>query len=189
MDSQVCAFLKTVDPTFNAEEQLENLEMKEDIAEWWLQNTRQEAASALAGAARMVERENADDHDSIPHKRITAAFVFGQDVQDTSTNAGLPAPVDITGLLPPARPSPEDSPTGTIMPDPLDTIEEEPSETEESAETLARRIEGLATTEKQIELEKKSKTKKRNAERKKAKARANEAARAEGLAGSSEAQK
>ena len=184
MDSQVCAFLKTVDPTFNAEEQLENLEMKEDIAEWWLQNTRQEAASA-AGATWMVERGTADDHHSVPRRRITAAFVFGQDAQDTSTNAGLPAPVDISGLVPPARPSLEDSPIGTITPARLDTVEEESAENEESAETLARRIKGTSTTEEPVHLEKKSKTQKRNTQRRKAKARANEAARAEGLAGSS----
>ena len=190
MDSQVCAFLKTVDPFFkNAEEQLENLEMKEDVAEWWLQNTRQEAASAATVGVRTVEGQTGDEHDAIPHKRITAALVFGQDAQDNFTNSGLPAPVDISGLIPPARPSPEDSPTGTFTPAPLDTVDEEPAETEESAETLAWRIEGMTTSEKQVELEKKSKTKKRNTERRKAKARANEAARAEGSANSSEVKK
>ena len=188
MDSQVCAFLKTVDPSFDAEEQLENLEMKEDIAEWWLQKTRQEAVSAAAGAVLMVERESADDHATIPHKRITAAFVFGQDAQDTSTNSGV-ASVDISGLLPSTPPGPEDRPTGTIAPARLDTIEEEPAEIEESAETLARRIEGMTTTEEQISLEKLSQTQKRNAQRRRAKARVNEAARAESLASSSGAKK
>lgn len=176
VDSEVCAFLSTRDPNFDAEEQLANLEMREDIDELWLQNARQEAA-------RMVEGENADDHLSMSHTRVTAAFVFGvtQNAQDVPANSDLPAPVNISGLLPPPRPSPEDSPADSVSPAPLDTIEEEPAVSEESVETLARRIEGMATTE-GTKVEKKSKTKKRNTQRKKAKARANEAAKAKTLA-------
>lgn len=207
MDSEVCAYFKSVVPDFDAEAQLANFEMKEDVAEWLFRNTRQEAISA-AVAIGMSERAIADGHHSIPHKGITATFVFGQDAQDSPASSGLPAPVDISGLLPPPHPSPGGSSTGTIRyrPAPLDTIEEEPAKiedsptgnitpppsntikdkaakTEVSAQALARWIEGL---EEQLKPERQSKTKKRNTQRRKAKAKANEAATVEGVAGNSE---
>ena len=197
-DSEVCAYLKSVFPNFDAEGQLASLEMKEDIVQWQLQSMSQEAMSA-AVVVGMSKRAIADDHDSISQKRVTAAFVYGKDAQDASSGPGLPVPVDISGLVPPPRASFEDRPTRTINPTPLETIEEEPAREEDShtgstkpalfeksAETLARWIEGMSDEEEQAETEKTSKTKKRNAQRRKAKARASEATSTEGHAYNSE---
>lgn len=196
-DSEVCAYLKSVYRHFDAEGQLVVFEMKEDAAEWQLQSMSQEEMSA-AVVVGMFGRATADDHGSIPQKRITAAFVFGKDEQAAASGLG-PMPVDISGLVPPPRPSAEANPTGIIAPAPLDTIEEESASTKpksaikkerpkfkESAETLARWIEGMSTPEEEVEMDKQSKTNKRNNQRRKAKARASEAAREEGLTDNSE---
>lgn len=168
VDSEVCAFLKLKDPRWEAEEALEVLEMEEEFAKWRLEHARRE--------------RNAGDHKLVPSTDRTTVANFGdqEDSREYLVGYETPAPVDITGLIPPPRA--KDSPTGH-SPNPLSTIEEEPEETEETAEKLSLRIEDLNTTDEQTKAQKMSKTQKRNIQRKRAKARASEAAKAEGLAG------
>lgn len=107
MDSEVCAFLRTQDRTSDAEKELEVLEMENDIAKWLLEHARREAIET----ARMVEANDAADHETNPRTQPTAVVGLGdqEDIRMNSVNYYLPAPVDITGLLPPPSPHAEDS--------------------------------------------------------------------------------
>ena len=155
MDSEVCSFLKMHDQNFDAEKQLKILEMEDEVAEWRLEHARRETEEA----ARRLEGNR------------------------SAANDDVPPPINVTGLLP--RPhtyitgTPTGTPTDRLSPVPMDTIEEEPVETEEAAEIIARRINSANATRKQIKVERRSKTMIRNAERRKARVRARETARAE----------
>ncbi len=173
VDSEVCAFLKTQDRKFDDEIELEILEMKEEIGEWRLEHARREAIEA----ARMAEEDDANDRSiSRPHPVTAVGFVNPAHVRGSPANYGLPAPVDVTGLLPPPRPHAEDSPTGSLSCVALNAIDEECAErieTEETAEAIALRING-SNAEENKKVDKRLKNKERNIQRKKARARAKE---------------
>lgn len=155
LDSEVCSFLKMHDRNFDGERQLKILEMEDEVAEWRLEHARRETEEA----ARRLEGTKA------------------------IANYDVPTPINVTGLLPRPRLHTTDTPTGTptdrLSPVPMDTIEEEPAETEEAAEVIARRINSTNTARKQVKVERRSKTMIRNAERRKARVRTREATRAE----------
>ena len=176
MDSEVCAFLKTKDRRFDAEKQLEILEMEHEIAEWRLEHARREAVEA----ARLVGVGNTNDQNATPRAhRVALAGSGGQeDGPRAPASYSLPALVDVTGLLPRPRPRAEDNSENPLLPGPMDTIEEELNE-EETAEAIAREIDNMETTEEPAKVGKKSKAKIRDARRKKARVRAMETAKAE----------
>lgn len=153
MDTEVCSFLSTQDPSFDANRQLEVLEMEGEVAEWRLELARREAHEVA--------------------RRLG--------VSHTSSDYDLPAPVNVTGLLPRPFPRPraKDSPTDRLSPVPMDTIEEESTEPEETAEDITLRTNSTNTTEEHTKVERRPKTMIRNIERRKAKLRTRAAAKAE----------
>ena len=184
-DADVCSFLNTRDRTFDAERQLKILENNKKIAEWQLEYERRERNED----EDMLATNDADDDDSIPRRRPDIAVaVPGDEVdyQETWGSHRLAVPVNVTGLLPPVRrpsydtpnrPPSYDSPDCTISPDTIDRVKmrvEALSETHESAEAIARRIENMSITGKPVKTEKLSKAKIRDMRRKKAKDRAKE---------------
>ena len=95
------------------------------------------------------------------------------------TRYPITVPVDVSGLLPASyntilSSQSGDSSPGTISPDPTDRVESS-SETNESAEAIAQRIENISNTGEPVKTEKLSKAKIRDIRRKKAKNRAKEA--------------
>lgn len=147
--------------------------MDDEISEWYLEHARREAEDALV----IPEGIDAATHDSTSQTRATAAGGLGGIQGNPADN--LPSPVDITGLIPPPRQRDKDNPQDPLPSISLTPIEEESSETEETAEAIATRINDMNTTEEKPKVEKRSKTKARNIQRRRAKARSNEAARAE----------
>ena len=125
MDSEVCAFLKTQDRKFDDGKELEYLEMKEDAAEWRLEHARRGAIEA----ARTVEEDDAN-HRLIPRPYpVTAVgFVNPENIRGSPADCGLPAPVDVTGLLSPSRPHAKEDPTGSLSCVVLNAIDEEGAE-------------------------------------------------------------
>ena len=182
MDSEVCAFLKTQDRKFDDKKELEFLEMTEEMDEWRLEHARREAIDS----ARLAEEDDADDRLLLrPHPVTTVRYVVPGDAREKNFHYDLPAPVDVSGLLPPPRPHTEDSPTDALSPVPLNSVEEESAETtepEETAEAIALRINSISVEEEQ-KVDKRSKNKKRNLQRKKARARAKETPKTEVPAG------
>ena len=157
-DAEVCSFLKTRDRTFDAERQLKILDNEKLLRDWQLEYERREMNENILAT---------NDPKSVSRTRYPIAV-----------------PVDVSGLLPPTLPPPydnllrahsNDSSDHTISPDPIDRVESL-SETNESAEAIARRIENMNISEKTVKTEKLSKAKIRDIRRKKAKDRAKEAA-------------
>ena len=160
-DAEVCSFLKSRDRTFDAELQLKILDNEKQLREWQLEYERREMNESILAT---------DNPGRVSRTRHPIAV-----------------PVDVSGLLPPLLPPPyntlhrphsNDSSDRTISPDPIDRVESL-SETNESAEAIAHRIENMNITGKPAKPEKLSKAKIRDIRRKKAKDRAKEAADAE----------
>ena len=142
----------------------------------------------------MLATNNADDDDAIPRTRLNIATALPGDELGNQQPWGrypIAIPVDVSGLLPPMHPHSYDTPDrppsdnfsdGTISPDTIDSVEnraEALSDTHESAEAIARRIESMSITKNPVEKGKLSKAKIRDMRRKKAKDRAKEAGDAE----------
>ncbi|KAM0804557.1 hypothetical protein BDR22DRAFT_960162 [Usnea florida] len=159
LDGEVCSFLRTRDRTFDAERQMKVLNIEKKLCEWQLEYMRRE----------MNEK-----------KEILG---IGNPDPVSRTRYPITVPVDVSGLLPPSfntihTSQSGDSSPGTISPDPTDRVESL-SETNESAEAIARRIEKTGITGEPVRTEKLSKAKIRDLRRKKAKDRAKEAGDAE----------
>ncbi|CAF9930889.1 hypothetical protein IMSHALPRED_008307 [Imshaugia aleurites] len=139
--AEACAFLATRDRKFDAEKELEILEMEYDISapgDWSKQGER-------------LERP-----------------CLSRRGPDQSAEYGLPAPFDVTARLPPLLPCAKNNQLVYLSSLAKDTIDEEPEETEETSEAIARRIESMDVAD--------GKTNMRNVQRRRAKVRANEVA-------------
>ena len=162
IDAEVCSFLKTRDRTFDAERQLKILDNEAKLNQWQLEYEKRE----MNEDGYLVATDNPDPA--------------------APTRYPIAVPVDVSGLLPPLLPPPYNSlyrphsndSSRTISPDPIDRVESL-SETNESAEAIARRIENMSIIGKPVKTEKLSKAKIRDIRRKKAKDRAREAGDAE----------
>ena len=189
-DAEVCSFLKTRDRTFDAQRKLKILENDKKITEWQEDYGRRQ----MNKDEDMLARNNADDDDAIPRIRLNIAIAIpGDELRNQQPWGRYPIaiPVDVSGLLPPMRPHSYDTPDRppsdnssdrTISADTVDRVEnraEALSDTHESAEAIAQRIENMTITKNPVKKGKLSKAKIRDMRRKKAKDRAKEAGDAE----------
>lgn len=145
MDSEVCAILRTKDRTFDVQKQLEILEMKDEIGEWRLEHARREADQAIR-----------------THPTAEVGFGGQEEVPGNPASYDVPAPVDVSGLLPPPRLRAKNSTMEQLRPIRLESTNEEAEGVEETAEAIALRIDSMDSTERQAKPEKKSKTRLRN---------------------------
>lgn len=194
-DAEVCSFLKTRDRTFDAQRQLKILENDKKITQWQEDYERRQ----MNKDEDMLATNNADDDGAIPRTRLNIAIAIPGDQLGNQQPWGrypIAIPVDVSGLLPPMRPHSYDTPDRppsydtpdrppldnstdrAISPDTVDRVEnrvEALSDTHESAEAIAQRIENMSITKNPVKKGKLSKAKIRDMRRKKAKDRAKEA--------------